>query len=179
MEKKELSFYVITPLTAEWIAYDRDDEDWDMKGTVNLDGRTLLDFESSIREYLEMENNRLADNGNLAVYLPSELCEKVERFEPTVTRCAGKLCGCAKIVLKEELTEKEWNVLLDEITGQYSDGWGEGFEQRDIPVSDGVLNVHFWQPGQDRPAVLNVLSELTRMKDKLPSRPQSRKREER
>ena len=31
------------------------------------------------------------------------------------------------------------------ISGQYSDGWGEGFEQRDIRVEDGTLAVHFWQ----------------------------------
>lgn len=31
------------------------------------------------------------------------------------------------------------------ISGQYSDGWGEGFEQRDIRVDDGMLAVHFWQ----------------------------------
>ena len=39
--------------------------------------------------------------------------------------------------------------LCDYITGQYSDGWGEGFEQRDIPVEAGTLNVHFWQYGKD------------------------------
>ena len=35
--------------------------------------------------------------------------------------------------------------LCDYITGQYSDGWGEGFEQRDIEVEGGTLNVHFWK----------------------------------
>ncbi|MCO7109773.1 hypothetical protein NIA69_12315 [Gemmiger formicilis] len=43
------------------------------------------------------------------------------------------------------LNEGEQAVLCDYISGQYSDGWGEGFEQRDIRVEDGTLAVHFWQ----------------------------------
>ena len=44
----------------------------------------------------------------------------------------------------EPLNEREMYELIDDISGQLSDGWGEGFEQQDIRVSDGVLNVSFW-----------------------------------
>ena len=35
--------------------------------------------------------------------------------------------------------------MCEYITGQYADGWGEAFEQRDIQVDGGCLNVHFYQ----------------------------------
>ena len=38
---------------------------------------------------------------------------------------------------------KEW------ISGQNSDGLGEGFEQRPIETEDGDLHVHFWNSGND------------------------------
>ncbi len=64
---------------------------------------------------------------------------------PSAKICGNKLCGCLTVELREPLNEGEQAALCDYISGQYSDGWGEGFEQRDIRVEDGKLYVHFWQ----------------------------------
>ena len=64
---------------------------------------------------------------------------------PSVEVHGNKLCGCLTVELKEPLLDDEQTVLCNYISGQYSDGWGEGFEQRDIRVDDGTLAVHFWQ----------------------------------
>ena len=37
----------------------------------------------------------------------------------------------------------------DWILGQNSDGLGEGFEQQDIEIDDGILNVHFWNSSDE------------------------------
>ena len=57
----------------------------------------------------------------------------------------GQLYGCTTVRTDENLSEPGWDQLMDYLTGQYSDGWGEGFEQREIETEDGLLYVHFWQ----------------------------------
>ena len=64
---------------------------------------------------------------------------------PSVEIRGQKLCGCLTVELREPLNEGEQAALCDYVSGQYSDGWGEGFEQREIEVEDGKLYVHFWQ----------------------------------
>ena len=132
MEEAPVTAYILTDLTAEFIPDDPEEE------IADLDGHDLAQYEPGIREYIQKENEMLGDGGNLAAYMDQpHLQEKIRRIEPTVLFHEGALYGCAAVELKEELAEREWNALFSYFSGQYSDGWGEGFEQRDIPVDGG------------------------------------------
>ena len=85
--------------------------------------------------------------------------EKVTNLELSVVLKAGELMGCAEVTIQAPLDRWEMNRLETYLTGQYSDGWGEGFEQQDIPVEDGVLNVHFWNSDYFRMDILHKIPE--------------------
>lgn len=147
MEKETVKAYLISELWAELLSEDPESRyEWDE--IVQLDGGDLTEYEEPIREQIRKENEGLEENGNLACYLedPSEdLREKVIRIQTDVAVYEGELYGCTVLEFKEEPSEREWDRILDYIFGQFSDGWGEGFEQRDIQVAEGILNVHFWE----------------------------------
>ena len=67
--------------------------------------------------------------------------EKVEHGRISVENIGGALYGCTTLILKEELEDWELEELKDFVSIQYSDGWGEGFEQRDIPADGGMIRV--------------------------------------
>ena len=85
--------------------------------------------------------------------------EKVTNLELSVVLKDGELMGCAEVTIQAPLDRWEMNRLETYLTGQYSDGWGEGFEQQDIPVEDGVLNVHFWNSDYFRMDILHKIPE--------------------
>ncbi|HJB04642.1 MAG TPA: hypothetical protein H9715_02695 [Candidatus Merdibacter merdigallinarum] len=141
---ENLTFKLYSPLTAEFLPAGNDF--WQEGELVELRGQELSAYAAAISEQIEREGDHLEQ------YLDGEnepyLAAHVKSIRISVEEHGGKLCGCAIVVVDADLTERSWNDLQEYLSGQYSDGWGEGFEQRDIAVENGCLNVHFWQPEQ-------------------------------
>ena len=140
-----MKFY--SPLTADFFPNEPDYEDefYDEYEGYPQDGHELLEYETAIRD--AVENDTRDFGGDLMQYYHEDdsVRNKVVTAVPSVEVHGNKLCGCLNVELKEPLLDDEQTVLCNYISGQYSDGWGEGFEQRDIRVDDGTLAVHFWQ----------------------------------
>lgn len=68
---------------------------------------------------------------------------KVKSAFPKVEVVNEKLYAVMECETNTELNEAEANALKNYFRGQYSDGWGEGFAQRGIETSNGVLYASF------------------------------------
>ena len=141
----KMKFY--SPLTAEFFPDEPDweDESYNEYEGYPMDGHDLLQYADAVDEAVKKD---IADfNGDLMQYYHEDdsVRNKVVTAVPSIEVHGNKLCGCLTVELREPLNEGEQAALCDYISGQYSDGWGEGFEQRDIRVEDGKLYVHFWQ----------------------------------
>lgn len=109
-------------------------------------GIDMAYYEDSIIRAVEQRN--ISFGGNLMLYFDEEqnsgVKKKAESTVPSVEIRNRELIGCTTVKLKESLTDKEMADLKEYLKGQFSDGWGEGFEQQEIQTGDGVLFVHFW-----------------------------------
>ncbi len=145
---------ILTPLTGDF--FPKEESGWENEfdgDKEQLDGRDLMQYRGSIQKAVDRENSPKEEGGdicNLMEYFrgSDSVKEKVESAVVSVESAEGTLYGCTTLRLKEKLEPGELYELCEYITGQYSDGWGEGFEQRDIQVDGGTLNVHFWQGGR-------------------------------
>ena len=117
-------------------------------GTSDVDGRFLSDYISEIEEKLEHEQN---PDFEIADYITDHPTanEKLKMARWSVEEIGGVLYGSIDCRSAEAFTPEEIEAIKDGISGQNSDGFGEGFEQREIHTDDGDLYVSFWQSGND------------------------------
>ena len=141
-EPQTLKFYM--PLTAQLYAYD----DWgDLEEYGNdLDGRELRDYQSCIHKAL-LENQMPEEKNRGLMHWydkPDGVNTKVQSVMLDVESRDGQLWGVAECKVNGTLLPEEKEALAEYISGQASDGWGEGFEQRAIKLNDGELYVSLW-----------------------------------
>ena len=111
-----------------------------------LEGKDLRAYEDAILAALV--KNRLpeeTERGIMHWYGDQDsVNEKVESVVFEAEARDGQLWGVANCKIAGTLNDREMERLKDYISGQAADGWGEGFEQREIDVGDGELYVHLW-----------------------------------
>ncbi len=132
------------PLTAD--LFERNEwGDLEEESTL-MDGRDLREYEGVILKALRNNSTpEESESGIMHWYDKNDsVNEKVKSVFFTVEERNGQVWGVAECRVQGQLTPEEYATLTDYISGQASDGWGEGFEQQDIQVGDCVLNVHLW-----------------------------------
>lgn len=117
-------------------------------GTSDVDGRFLSDYISEIEEKLEHEQNPDFEIADYITDHPTANA-KLKMARWSVEEIGGVLYGRIDCRSAEAFTPEEIEAIKDGISGQNSDGFGEGFEQREIHTDDGDLYVSFWQSGND------------------------------
>ena len=141
----QMKFY--SPLTADFFPNDTEDldDDYSEYEGIPYTGKELTGYRDVIRDAIYEDVKDFY--GDLMRYYREDdsVRRKVVRAVPTVDEVNGELVGSLWVDTDAPLTAEEQAVFCAYISGQYSDGWGEGFEQREISVDDGTLAVHFWQ----------------------------------
>ncbi len=140
-------FRLFSPLKGTLYPYDKD-----LGGVSDqpeeISPRELCQYEDKILERIGQEHLEEEGERGLAVYLDNRLLKrKVFSMNPTVEMWNGELWGVLEVKSHGPLSPQEMSGLMDAWQGQESDGWGEGFEQREIKTEEGDVCVSFWHSG--------------------------------
>lgn len=98
----------------------------------------LLPYQEKIKDAIASDRS-LSDNPRgLAEFLhDAAMQQKIISILPSVEERDGALWGVTEVQLSQPLTPEKLEQLTDWLEGQFADGWGEGFEQKVIPIPEG------------------------------------------
>lgn len=104
-----------------------------------------IDFFSDLKSIVKSEMSEIGADG-LAEYLDlrSGLYDIIESIIVDVEKQGNNIISKTIIKAKEELLDEDIEELKEYIIGQFSDGWGEGFEQRPIGEWDEEEQTEEW-----------------------------------
>ncbi len=118
------------------------------------DPAMLLSCTDKIQESLEWDQAR--DIDTMAMYFwcidhktNKAIKDKLLTIRWGVEEIRGQLYGCVEVTSTAPLNAVERMAMREWISGQNSDGLGEGFEQRPIETDSGDIYVHFWNAGEE------------------------------
>lgn len=132
---------LISPLKV-WMMNENDEE-------IVLSSQYAARCKTEILAALKEDEDRSRDMllRGLMAYYPKddEVGRNVLSARPSVkVDDNGNLVGVCTCCIHGNITDKELEILIDYISGQYSDGWDEGFEGNSIHTQFGYVIVSFW-----------------------------------
>ena len=141
------------PMTVTY--YDADADDG-LETDITMDSREAAEYAPQIIAALQKERAWMeqhadtpeeAERGLMAYYGKEDgVNQKVKSYHFTAEVRDGRLWGVAECKVQGKLTPEEMDLLIENVTGQASDGAGESVEQHEIKVGEGLeIYAHLWQ----------------------------------
>lgn len=141
-----------SPLTGSICCDELFREDDGVKELESLDMARLYNADPDLSDFLEKNKEDLTQY--LPDYFKKMMMCKLEVGDYGVVN--GDLCLLAHVWTTTKLTENQIGDVSEYISGQYSDGWGEGLEQREwrtdsvqIPIIDFDIYEGEWEEDSD------------------------------
>lgn len=131
--------------------YERDEWGYLEEYPSELDQGTVLSYHDQILAAILKERMPEETECGLMKYYHGDdsVSQKVKSLFFTVEQVGNKLMGVAECRVQGDLNDAELEQLKDYASGQASDGFGEGFEQRPIKIGSDELYVSLWTASRD------------------------------
>ena len=139
--QQDVTEYYYCPLVAR--VYPRDEYGGFDEYPYDYDGDFLVQYEDRIRKLIKQEELR---GENLATYCVGSdgAALKLKEIHFGTQNVDGVLYGKIRVELTETLTEEEDAEIKKFLIGQCADGFGDGLEQREVEIPEGIMYVSFW-----------------------------------